>query len=223
MVDITVFGWSFEAEGHEPFDVWSDEYLADAYPDDLTNLLVLQRIGANAAATVAQGVAAVNGAAPAELATSAPHTPPAERNSPATAPLAHPAHATPATPQVEGENVPPHLPSFSGAADGMNWINIALRDYGLVLPITESASMTILQAEQVTTQGPGLRDNLRFNSNVLHHLLPGEMIRIRRTGRFQDKAILGSLRQKVSRIGTTMGAILRLVETEQYIEIGRLN
>lgn len=209
------FGFNVDEQRFDPLEVWSDELLAAHWPEDLTNPLVLQRLAAensaNAAHTLAQAVAAPVAPAAHGPITSEPAMPPADESSVDAAPLTHaPAPALPVLPQLGGD------------AHGMNWINIALRDYGVVMPTSESAPMIIEQAH-IATLGPGFRDSLRFTSNVLHHLLPGEMIRIRREGRFLDKAVIASLRQKVSRIGTTMGATLKLIESHQYIEIGRLN
>lgn len=215
------FFFGFEPDGlmHDPFDVWSDEYLAEAYPDDLTNLVVLARIGANAAAT-----AAVEGPAPLTQAphgpiTSEPAMPPAERNIAVAIPYTHPA-----TPAVNADNGQAGIETVdSGPAPYGPWRNYP--DFPRSVIVGMSEELRQIQEQHIASNGHDHRNELAYNKgiNLLYHLLPGEMLVIARGVPYSATYSIQTLREKVSRAGRHMGATLRLVTHEDRFEIGRLN
>lgn len=214
------FGFNVDEQRFDPLEMWSDELLATHWPEDLTNPLVLQRLAAensaNAAHTLAPAIAApVTPAAHGPI-TSEPAMPPAGESSVGAAPLTHaPAHPLDAAPELTAA-------AQVSAVSAAYGINHTFRELGRINTPSDRAradKLSFMAEFDVPSdwrkKGPSM--------NMFYHLLPDESIFIPR-GASQDTTLgnLKALREKASRASTMVGAVIRVYQHDDYIEIYRM-
>ena len=245
MVDMTVFGWSWEASYHVELEYWDDYTLARDYPNDMTNPLNLARLAAereqaaqsNQTATVVTTIPVVTHAA------NVAHTTPVTAHGVLIPAIPPQATISPHTPPVGETNIPVAIPVAPRAEPTINantsqagpavwhagpapygpWRNYP--DFPMSLVTSMSKELLEIQEKYISSSVDDQRITLAYNKgvNLLYHLLPGEMLVIARGVPYCANYSIAGLREKISRAGRHMGATLRLVVHEDRFEIGRLN